>query len=233
MIEEKNKITLKSILISIGMIILCFIAMISMNIVGQFCQMPIGFKKIEFLGIFTYLIVIGIIFLIFKKQIKEETIIFKKNWKKYVLYAIGITLLIFLLNFLYNKLRILVYGTLTTDNNASIIELFNSYKNNPFSLISVFLIVTIVGGPIFEETVYRFLPKRILKNSLIFIIITSFYFAAIHVGGEEYYPLDWIAYLIPGITYAITYIKTKNIYTSMIAHTLNNVIGVLLILLGL
>ena len=81
MIEEKNKITLKSILISIGMIILCFIAMISMNIVGQFCQMPIGFKKIEFLGIFTYLIVIGIIFLIFKKQIKEETIIFKKIGK--------------------------------------------------------------------------------------------------------------------------------------------------------
>ena len=230
--EKKKDNWIITFFINICMIILCFVAMTFMNVVGQFCQMLISLKNLEFLSILAYLLVVGIILFIFKKQIKEETTIFKKNWKKYVLCAIGITILVIILNLLYNKLRLLVYGTTTTENNGTIIELFNNYKNNPFSLVSVFLTVAIVGGPIFEETVYRFLPKRILKNNLLFIIITSFYFAAIHVNRENYYPLDWITYLIPGITYAITYSKTKNIYTSMIAHTINNVIGVLLIILG-
>ena len=140
--------------------------------------------------------------------------------------------MIIILNLFYNKLRLLVYGTIKTENNSIIIDLINEYKNNPFSLVSILLVITIVG-PIFEENVYRFLPKGILKNNLLFLIISSFYFAAIHVSKETYYPLDWIIYLIPGITYAMTYIKTKNIYTSMIAHSLNNIIGVLLIILEL
>lgn len=231
--EKKTSNWIKTFLINICKVILCFVAMIFMNAVGQVCGSLLALKNLEFLSILAYFLAIGIILFIFKKQIKEETAIFKKNWKKYVLWAIGITIFLIIFNIFYNKLRLLVYGTITTENNSGIIELINDYKNNPFSLVSILLVITIVGGPIFEETVYRFLPKGILKNNLLFLIISSFYFAAIHVSKETYYPLDWIAYLIPGITYAIAYIKTKNIYTSMIAHSLNNVIGVLLIILEL
>lgn len=230
--EKKTSNWIKKFLINICKIILCFVAMIFMNAVGQVCEFPMALKNLEFLTILAYFLAIGIILFIFKKQIKEETAIFKKNWKKYVLWAIGITILIIILNLFYNKLRLLVYGTIKTENNSIIIDLINEYKNNPFSLVSILLVITIVG-PIFEENVYRFLPKGILKNNLLFLIISSFYFAAIHVSKETYYPLDWIIYLIPGITYAMTYIKTKNIYTSMIAHSLNNIIGVLLIILEL
>ncbi len=230
--EKKTSNWIKTFLINICKIILCFVAMIFMNAVGQICEFPMALKNLEFLTILAYFFAIGIILFIFKKQIKEETAIFKKNWKKYVLWAFGITILIIILNLFYNKLRLLVYGTIKTENNSIIIDLINEYKNNPFSLVSILLVITIVG-PIFEENVYRFLPKGILKNNLLFLIISSFYFAAIHVSKETYYPLDWIIYLIPGITYAMTYIKTKNIYTSMIAHSLNNIIGVLLIILEL
>lgn len=89
-------------------------------------------------------------------------------------------------------------------------------------------IVIIITGPIIEEFVFRFLPYNFIKNKILYIIVSTVVFAAMHVLNDPnpfYY--IWF-YIIGSFYYAYSYHKTNDILVTVSMHSLNNLVETLL-----
>ena len=104
-------------------------------------------------------------------------------------------------------------------NQDQIIDLISSYK-----ILMILLCAILI--PFTEEVVFRYSLGSLIKNKVVFVIVSSILFGIMH--GIE---LATLLYIFIGAIYAIIYIKTdKNIIASTIAHVINNIIGIILIL---
>ena len=102
------------------------------------------------------------------------------------------------------------------ENQDTVVNLLNNYKL--LTIISIILF-----APVTEEIVYRYALSTLFKNNILFIIISSVIFGAMHGLG-----IVTILYVLMGIILAYCYLKTdKNIISSIIIHILNNISGVL------
>lgn len=90
----------------------------------------------------------------------------------------------------------------------------------------IFIVVTSILGPIFEEIIFRkiifgSLYKR--YNFWIGAIVSSLVFAAVHFDFAHI-----IIYTAMGFTFAFLYVKTKRILVPIIAHVMMNTLVVLI-----
>lgn len=106
-------------------------------------------------------------------------------------------------------------------------DIATSFYNAPI-LNSMLLIVI---GPIIEEFIFRFLPYKFIKNKTLYIIVSSFIFAAMHVRNDQYaFYYIWF-YMMTFLYYAYRYHKTKDIWVTISIHSFNNLIATLLFIL--
>ena len=91
------------------------------------------------------------------------------------------------------------------------------------------VISMVIVAPLLEETVFRMAGKNLIKNGVLYVLITSLLFAFIHTVNFSI--VDNIDYFISGVVFSAVYLKTKDIRITMGAHFLFNVIGVLMGLL--
>ena len=105
-------------------------------------------------------------------------------------------------------------------------EIRNFIKNSPLLTI----ILAVIISPIIEELVFRKAIKNIFNNKYLFIIISSLIFGLLHVSSirDINELLFSIPYIIMGISFAITYQKTNNIFTSIILHSSYNLVLILI-----
>ena len=85
-------------------------------------------------------------------------------------------------------------------------------------------IMAIIVGPIIEEFIFRFLPSRFIKNKILYVIVSTVVFAAMHVLDDPnpfYY--IWF-YIIRACYYGYSYYKTKDILVPISIHSFNNFI---------
>jgi len=183
------------------------------------------------------LIVFIFVTFIFRKTLINDFKDFKKNYKsnfkviiKYWLIGIGIMILTnFLINYVFFK------GSMALNeeaNRASLIE---------YPLYSI--ITLILLGPISEELIFRVNFKNSIKNETVFLIFTSLLFGGMHLlayfDSLQSIASSWpqLLYLIPysalGFMFSLVYLKTKNIYSAIIAHMLTNLLSVSIILIAL
>ena len=92
-------------------------------------------------------------------------------------------------------------------------------------------IIVVIIGPIIEEFIFRFLPYKFIKNTTVYIIVSTVIFAAMHVIDDPN-PFYYIwAYIMRSLYYGYTYHKTKDICVPIALHSFKNLIAVSLILL--
>jgi len=83
------------------------------------------------------------------------------------------------------------------------------------------LIPTVFLAPFGEELYTRLSFRALCKNPVIYVIISAFAFWLLH----ETFTIGGISYFLLGIIWAAAYVKSKNIFTTVIAHFLNNAIS--------
>ena len=164
-----------------------------------------------------------LLILFLKKELKEELKLLKTNYKDYFIKSI----LIFLAGALLMFISTLIISKFTGQSiSGNETEIRNFIKNSPLLTI----ILAVIISPIIEELVFRKAIKNIFNNKYLFIIISSLIFGLLHVSSirDINELLFSIPYIIMGISFAITYQKTNNIFTSIILHSSYNLVLILI-----
>ena len=93
----------------------------------------------------------------------------------------------------------------------------------------------VIYAPLTEELIFRKSLKDIFSNKWIFVIVSGIVFGGLHVVSYINNPSDLI-YLIPygslGVTFALLYHKTDNIFSTISMHALHNGLAILIYFLG-
>lgn len=173
-------------------------------------------------SIFYQLLILFFIAFLFRKELKENFKELKENHKTYFKKYLKYWFLMLGLMMASNMLIQIVMPNKIAGNEEQIRTLFKTVPIYIF-LSSVFI------APFLEELVFRLGIRHIIKNDILFIIISGLVFGSMHVIGNVTTPLDYlyiIPYSIPGFIFAYILTKSKNIFTTMGIHFLHN--GVLM-----
>ncbi len=175
------------------------------------------------------IIMVFIAFLLFKDKLKNQFQDFQKHWKKnlkiiFKYWFIGL-LLMMIVNLIINVF-ILKNIAPNEEANRNIIEQYPVY-----AILSIALLT-----PITEELLFRLNFKDTFKKKSTFVLTTGILFGLMHVIASLENPL-YLLYLIPysilGFTFGLIFYDTKNVTSSIIAHSLHNSISLLIIFLGI
>ena len=168
-------------------------------------------------------IMIEIIFvsfvIIYLYKIKDIDIKNLRKWENLKYIAIGVLLL-----------RVVAYGGTylgeiilqekRIENNLILQSILNQSKGMK---IIEFYLYSIIFIPIIEEFVYRYVIIGTLgKMSKISMLISSAIFTSMHMTTNI---IHWLTFFFMGMILAIIYKKTEKIETSMLAHSLNNLLA--------
>ena len=171
-----------------------------------------------FFNISTELMSILIIYLLFKDDINKMIIDFKKNNLIYFKKYFKSWFLVLILMVIFNGLILILDPNITANNQESINEMFINYPIYTF-LLSVIL------APIIEELIFRFSFRYMFESKWLFVLLSGTVFGLFHVIGSFESAKDFlyvIPYSIPGIVFAIVYLKSKNIFVPMWLHFVHN-----------
>lgn len=178
-------------------------------------NLPLLIKEIYSFS--TELIMLIIIFLIFKKQFKTAWQDLKKNHLNYFskyfkFYILGIFLMISA-NALIN-----ILGGQMSGNETAI--------RDQFSLAPIYTFCSAVFlAPLLEETVFRLAFRNIFKNNFIFIVSSGLIFGSLHLLSGislQFLPLYLVSYCSFGFIFAYMLAKTNNIFVPIGFHTMHN-----------
>lgn len=91
-----------------------------------------------------------------------------------------------------------------------------------------------IYAPIVEELTFRKSIRDVISNKWFYALVSGLLFAFMHIMGYITNPIDTI-YLIPygalGISFALLYYKTNNIFSTITMHAMHNTIAILFYLL--
>lgn len=158
--------------------------------------------------------------LFFIDDIKQSIIAFKKNIKKYIKYILTYYAITVIISGIAFMITTLIVGSAST-NEQLVTQESKIYL----------LLVGCIYAPIVEELLFRGCLRKLIKNDLLFILISGISFGAWHVIGYEQSLIQYL-YIIPysliGICLSYVYAKTNNLTTNIGIHFLNNFIATIL-----
>ena len=94
---------------------------------------------------------------------------------------------------------------------------------------------TVIYAPLTEELTFRKSIKDIINNKWFYVLTSGLVFGMLHISS---YITNWtdLIYLIPygslGISFALLYHKTNNIYSTISMHAMHNLLAVVVYLIG-
>ena len=100
-------------------------------------------------------------------------------------------------------------------------------KNYP---LKVLVLLALFYAPILEEILYRGFLRRLIHGKMLFIVVSSLFFAVIHMlhPGQSFAQLFYIFdYALLGGFLAYLYVKTDNICVAMLGHFSLNLLALL------
>lgn len=96
-------------------------------------------------------------------------------------------------------------------------------------------ISTVLFAPINEELTFRKSIRDAINNKWAYVLLSGIIFGGLHVISYVSSPLD-LVYLIPycslGISFALLYYRTNNIFSSISMHMMHNLLSIIVYLLG-
>ncbi len=229
--KEKEKfVSPKGLLIEIGIFILfyfsSYIQLIPILLFNMDIASITGAQNVM-LSAFSNIVLLLILLLIFRKDIKKEWKIFKDNFLenidigiKYWLIGLGIMMI--------SNIFINVFLQLGQAANEQAVQGMIT------SLPWLMLINAGFIAPCTEEIVFRKGFKKAFPNKYAFIILSALVFGSLHVITSMTSPIE-LLYIIPygalGAAFAYMYQKTNTIFTSISMHMFHNTALILLSIL--
>lgn len=179
------------------------------------------------------LLMISLIFIIYRDRLIEKWNDFKKNHRIYFQKYFKYWFLLLGLMMLSNGIIMMITNDASgAENQNQIIEMFG---NAPFYTY----ISAVVFAPIIEELVFRESIRMIIpKYNILFILVSGFIFGGMHVLGAPNLAqfLYIIPYSIPGLIFAYVLVKSDNIFNTIGLHFVHNgmlmAVQVVVLLLG-
>ena len=225
---KKNQILLKS---------LFTITLFFFNSIFEFIPaliFNIDYHKISnktqiLLSFYDYIILLVILYFLYRKDIKKYLKDLKKNFIKIIdkgfsYWTIGLIIMM-ISNFIIMK-----FIPMATPNNE--IEVQKIIKTLPIiSFISIGIM-----GPIIEEFTFRKTFYDLIKNKDVYVLVSGIVFGTLHVLFSYTSYWDFL-YVIPysalGICLAMMYKKTDNLFTSILMHIFHNSILTIISIMSL
>lgn len=213
---------LKSIGTGLLVILLYFAVMLYPTLPFQlvnadYSALPISIKIIYAIAL--NIVLLFLIFLIFKKDIIKDFKDFKKNnltyFKKYTkIWIYGLIVMGF-----FNLIISALNNGGIPGNEADVRTMLNKL---PFYMF----ITSVILGPTIEELIFRKgIKKIVFFNDKLFIIMSGLIFGSLHVISNVSSWID-LLYIIPysslGIAFAYMYAKSENIFVPIMFHTIHN-----------
>jgi membrane protease YdiL (CAAX protease family) len=169
-----------------------------------------------------YVILFFVLFCIFKKDLISD-------FKNFTFEKFKVALRFFLYSFAtmlaINMVISNFYPNLPANEIANR-ELLT--KLSYFSILSIGVLV-----PFLEEVCFRLNIKKAITNKYLFVVLSSFIFAFLHILSFEINELiHMVSYFTVGLFFAIAYLKTNNIFTSITMHIIHNCLIIILFLTG-
>ena len=163
--------------------------------------------------------ILSIVFIImYRKRIKEGL---KALDKKKVIFILVTTLILFVANFIITQILVKLNVPLTNQN--AIEGAVDSFTIPMILLTTIFI-------PFIEEIVFRYSLGSLIKNNVVFVIVSSVLFGFMHCIGSL--NLALVLYIFMGAIFSLIYIKTdRNFMSSTIAHIINNSLAIVLSLI--
>ena len=169
-----------------------------------------------------YIIQITLLVIPMRNELKRDFIAFKNNFKLYLskmLPRFGIIIVLYIICTLPITA---IVGDVST-NQAVLYSL-------PICL-TAFLAIFV--GPLTEELMFRGFIKKFIKNDILFVIVSSLIFGALHITTAD--SLQQMLYIIPysilGFAFSLNYVKTKIIVSNIFVHSVWNSFAVIVIIL--
>ncbi len=101
--------------------------------------------------------------------------------------------------------------------------------NNMFGHSPVLMMIfACIFAPFIEELAFRLGIRNLIKNNVLYIIVSALSFGFIHVMGGDY--LNIFSYAALGLVLAYGYLKTDNIFMMIFVHAVYNFVTFLFIL---
>lgn len=172
-----------------------------------------------------YLTLLVLSFVIFWKDIKIGFKLIKANFKTYIKYTLKVLGVMYIFYFMAAMISAFTTEQITSVNQQ-MLEMI------PIGILAP---IAIIWAPMVEESIYRGVIRKFIKNDKVYIIISSVLFGLAHVIGEttiEAVIANGIQYAILGGGFAYIYCKTNNMAGNIIAHSAYNTLGVLLMVLA-
>lgn len=226
----KNKIINKIILIlkSISIILLLLLSSTITFSILKINPNNISDKTYTLYLTISELLLLIILFIIYRKTILEDFKKFKKDINGNLELALRYWTVGFSLMLISNLFISLILGKTISGNEEAVRSYINS---SPLLMI----MSAVIFAPINEELTFRKSIRDALKNKWIYISVSGIIFGLLHIISYINTPQDLI-YLIPyaslGISFALLYYKTNNIFSSISMHTMHNLLAIIIYLLG-
>lgn len=160
--------------------------------------------------------------LFFSNMLKKDLLNFKKKHLKEVFKLFIIS---YLAIFIINLVLFQVTKSIPTNEAQNRQLLLNL---GPLS----FLLIGFIG-PFIEEICFRYNLRKLFKNNITFLLVSSLIFALLHINLSTPKELIFvIPYFIISIFIGLSYIKTKNVFVPILFHSMYNSVIILLLLQG-
>lgn len=221
-----NKII--NILKSISMIllILCFSALfftiLNINTTN------ISDKEYIFYLTLSNITLIVIFLLIYRKTLIKDFKKYIKDFNNNIELGIKYWLIGFIIMIVSNLIITYILNKGLAGNEQEVRNYIDS-----FPLFMIFN--TVIYAPLTEELAFRKSIRDAIHNKWLYVLISGLVFGMLHIVS---YITTWtdLIYLIPysclGISFALLYYKTNNIFSSMTMHAIHNLLAVIIYLLG-
>lgn len=221
--EKSNKTLFES-----GKTLLIFLSFIFLPSVFYTIFETRGVHNVMLLQVLASLFLFFILAYVYKDTLIKDSKTFKKENFKIMLkwWLIGLVLMIACNAFV----NIIIFK-----GNIAANEEYNREFLSSSPILGMFL--ASILAPLNEELTFRRGFRGITKNNFIYIFISTFFFAGLHVltGFIESYDLLELFYFLPygalSVAFAMIYIKTNNIYSTIITHAFHNALTLMLVFL--
>ena len=176
------------------------------------------------LSTFSSTIVLFILFIIYRKELKKEFKIFKDNFIENIDIGFRYWMIGLIIMMISNVIITYLLKGGGANNEEAVQKMI---KTLPW------LMVIDAGfiAPFNEEIVFRKTLKDIFNNPIILCILSFLFFGGAHVISDAKTLTDYL-YIIPygalGASFAYSYYKTNTVFTSMSMHIFHNTVLILL-----
>lgn len=180
------------------------------------------------LSLFSNLMLVLILFVIYHRSLKEEWQKFWNNREQNLDMGFKYWLIGLIIMMITNIIINFCLAHNIANNEQSVQAMI---KASPWLM----LINAGILAPITEEITFRKTFKDMIKNKWLFILISGIFFGFLHViSATTFYEFLYIIpYSALGISFAIMYQKTDTVFTSMLMHFFHNTVLTLISILPL